>query len=81
MTGTIGHPFETGLDRSPANYVPLTPVSFLTRAASAFGNKTAVIDGKRRYTYRQLLDRCGRLASALTGLGIGRLDTVATSPK
>jgi acyl-CoA synthetase (AMP-forming)/AMP-acid ligase II len=55
----------------------LSPVSFLTRAASAFGNKTAVIDGKRRYTYRQLLDRCVRLASALVGLGVGRLDTVA----
>ena len=40
------HPFETGLDRNSANYVPLTPVSFLTRAASAFANKTAVIDGE-----------------------------------
>src|SRR5215468_2017496 len=77
MTATIAHPFESGLDRSPANYIPLSPVSFLTRAASAFGNKTAVIDGKRRYTYRQLLDRCVRLASALVGLGVGRLDTVA----
>jgi acyl-CoA synthetase (AMP-forming)/AMP-acid ligase II len=77
MTETIAHPFETGLDRTPANYVPLTPVSFLTRAASAFGNKTAVMDGTRRYTYRQLLDRCVRLASGLAGLGVGRLDTVA----
>jgi len=77
MTGTSAHPFETGLDRSPANYIPLTPVSFLTRAASAFANKIAVIDGERRYTYRELLDRCVRLASALAGLGIGRLDTVA----
>ena len=77
MTATIAHPFESGLDRSPANYIPLSPVSFLTRAASAFGNKTAVIDGKRCYTYRQLLDRCVRLASALVGLGVGRLDTVA----
>ena len=77
MTGTSAHPFETGLDRSPANYIPLTPVSFLTRAASAFANKIAVIDGGRRYTYRELLDRCVRLASALAGLGIGRLDTVA----
>src|SRR6476620_9166312 len=77
MTGTSAHPFETGLDRSSANYVPLTPVSFLTRAASAFANKTAVIDGERRYTYTQLHDRCVRLASALAGLGVKRLDTVA----
>src|SRR6201987_5070813 len=77
MTGTSAHPFETGLDRNPANYIPLTPVSFLTRAASAFANKIAVIDGERRYTYTQLHDRCVRLASALAGLGVKRLDTVA----
>ena len=77
MTGTGAHPFETGLDRSSANYVPLTPVSFLCRAASAFANKTAVIDGERRYTYAQLYDRCIRVASALSGLGVKRLDTVA----
>jgi fatty-acyl-CoA synthase len=71
------HPFETNLDRNPANYVPLTPVSFLTRAASAFADKVAVIDGERRYTYLQLLDRCTRLASALARLGVGHLDTVA----
>jgi fatty-acyl-CoA synthase len=77
MTETSAHPFETGLDRGPANYIPLTPVSFLTRAASAFADKTAVIDGTRQYTYRELRDRCVRLASALAGLGVGRLDTVA----
>ena len=71
------HPFETNLDRHPSNYVPLSPVSFLTRAASAFADKVAVIDGARRYTYAQLLDRCVRLASALTQLGVKRLDTVA----
>jgi fatty-acyl-CoA synthase len=77
MTGTSDHPFETGLDRNSANYVPLTPVSFLCRAASAFANKTAVVDGERRYTYTQLHDRCVRLASALAKLGVKRLDTVA----
>ena len=77
MTATSAHPFEAGLDRSPANYVPLTPVSFLRRAANAFANKTAVIDGERRYTYAQLHDRCVRLASALAGLGVKSLDTVA----
>ena len=77
MTETSAHPFETGLDRGPANYIPLTPVSFLTRAASAFADKTAVIDGTREYTYRELRDRCVRLASVLAGLGVGRLDTVS----
>ena len=37
------HPFETDLDRTGANFVPLTPVSFLARAASGFANKTAVV--------------------------------------
>ena len=71
------HPFETNLDRHPSNYIPLSPVSFLTRAASAFANKLAVIDGERRHTYAQLLDRCIRLASGLAQLGVKRLDTVA----
>ena len=76
MTLRDAHPFETRLDPTPANYVPLTPVSFLVRAANSFAEKVAVVDGERRYTYKQLLDRCTRLASALTTLGIGRLDTV-----
>jgi fatty-acyl-CoA synthase len=71
------HPFETGLDRTPANYVPLTPVSLLARAAAASGSGIAVIDGSRRLTYAELYTRCRRLASGLARLGIGRLDTVA----
>src|SRR6476469_222504 len=77
MNANDTHPFEANLDRQPSNYVPLSPVSFLTRAASAFANKLAVIDGERRYTYAQLRDRCTRLASALAQLGVKRLDTVA----
>ena len=60
-----------------ANYVPLTPLSFLTRAARVFPDKTAVIHGDRRYTYAELLDRCVRLASGLSGLGVSAGDTVA----
>ena len=71
------HPFETGLDRHPANFVPLSPVSFLRRAVSSFRDKTAVIDGERRFTYGELYDRCVRLAAALADRGVGRLDTVA----
>jgi fatty-acyl-CoA synthase len=77
MTLKDAHAFETGLAPHPANFVPLSPVSFLNRAASAFVEKVAVIDGPRSFTYAQLLDRCVRLASALTTLGVGRLDTVA----
>ncbi len=75
--GGTAHPFETGLDRRAANYVPLTPVSFLARAASSFGQRIAVIDGDRRLTYAALYERCRRLASSLAARGIGRLDTVA----
>jgi fatty-acyl-CoA synthase len=74
---TTGHPFETGLDRHPANFVPLSPVSFLRRAVSSFRDKTAVIDGERRFTYGDLHERCARLAAALADRGVGRLDTVA----
>src|SRR4030081_3551360 len=77
MTLKDVHAYETGLDPHPANFVPLSPVSFLNRAASAFADKVAVIDGPRSFTYAQLLDRCVCLASALTTLGVGRLDTVA----
>ena len=71
------HPFETGLDRGPANYVSLSPVSFLRRSVDAFRDKVAVIDGERSFTYGALYERCVRLASALKLRGVGRLDTVA----
>ena len=71
------HPFETDLDRTGANFVPLTPVSFLARAAASLASKTAVIDGERQFTYQQLFERAKRLASALQKRGVRRLDTVA----
>jgi len=74
---TAGHPFETGLDRHPANFVPLSPISFLRRAVSSFRDKIAVIDGERQLSYADLYERCVRLAAALADRGIGRLDTVA----
>ncbi len=60
-----------------ANHVPLTPVSFLKRAARFFADRVAVIDRDRQFTYRQFNERCRRLASALSKAGIGRGDTVA----
>src|SRR4051812_27622283 len=65
------------LERNAANYVPLTPVSFLKRSAHVFGDRTAVIHGERRYSYRELMERCVRLASALSRLGVRQGDTVA----
>src|ERR1700723_2287003 len=77
MDQLTDHPFETGLDRHPANFVPLSPISFLRRSVESFRDKVAVIDGERRITYGALQDRCVRLASALAARGVGRLDTVA----
>jgi fatty-acyl-CoA synthase len=65
------------LSRSAANFVPLTPLSFLRRAATFFAGATAVIHGGRRFTYAQFEIRCRRLADALARAGIGRGDTVA----
>ena len=60
-----------------ANFVPMTPVSFLTRAASFFGDRTAVVHGARRYNYREMDQRCRRFAHALQKRGVQRGDTVA----
>jgi fatty-acyl-CoA synthase len=69
--------YERDLDRVPANFVPLTPLSFLARSASVYPEKTAVIHGERTFTYAQFYARCRRLASALARRGIGLGDTVA----
>jgi fatty-acyl-CoA synthase len=65
------------LDKCAANFVPLSPVSFLKRADAFFGARTAVVHGERRFSYRDLYARSRRLAHALTKAGIGRGDTVA----
>src|SRR5262249_4906063 len=72
--------YETGLDRVGANYVPLTPLSFLARAATVYPLKTAVIHGERRFAYERFYARCRRRASALTRRDIGVGDTVAVMP-
>ncbi len=69
--------FEQNLEPNAANSAPLTPLSFLRRAAAVYPDKTAVIHGPQGFTYRELHERSCRLASALTGRGIGRGDTVA----
>ncbi len=69
--------FDQNLDPNPANYVPLSPVSFLARAAQIYPNRVAVIHGDRRTTYAQFAERARRLASALAKAGVGKGDTVA----
>ena len=69
--------YDIGLDRTPANFAPLTPLSFLKRTASVYPDRLAVVHGERRFTWRETERRCRALASALTGLGIGKGDTVA----
>lgn len=69
---------ETGLKKNAANYVPLTPLSHLRRAAHVFSDVPAVVYGKHRKTYAAYYDRCTRLASALAGMGVKPGDVVAT---
>ncbi|WP_299698738.1 AMP-binding protein [uncultured Tateyamaria sp.] len=69
---------ETGLGKTAANYVPLTPLSHLRRAASVFADRVAVIYGSHRVTYAQYYERCTRLASALAAKGVAPGDVVAT---
>src|SRR5579864_8509844 len=71
------NPYEIGLDRNAANYVPLSPLAFLERTAAVYPARTSVIHGARRYTWAETQERCRRLASALRKRGIGRGDTVA----
>jgi len=70
-------PYDTDLDRNPANFQPLTPLTFLERAAAVYPDHTAVIHGKLRRNYADLYARTRRLASALARRGIGRGDTVS----
>ena len=70
-------PYDIDLDRNPANYQPLTPLSFLARAAEVYPDATAIIHGARSWKYRQFDARAKQLASALACRGIKRGDTVS----
>ncbi len=69
---------ESGLEKRRANYVPLTPLSHLTRAAQLFPDREAVVYGSHRKTYAEYRARASQLASALTGIGVKSGDVVAT---
>jgi acyl-CoA synthetase (AMP-forming)/AMP-acid ligase II len=68
---------ETGLEKRPANFVPLTPLSHLIRAAQVFPERTAVVDGAFRATYAEYFTRVTQLASSLSKRGINPGDVVA----
>jgi len=70
------NPYEQNLDKNAANYAPLTPLTFLERAAYVYPDRVAVIHGKRRYSWSEIYARCRRLGSALVRRGIGQGDTV-----
>jgi 3-(methylthio)propionyl---CoA ligase len=69
---------ESGLDKTAANHVALTPLSHLRRAAQVFADDLAVVYGHHRKTYAEYHDRCTRLASALAAMGVNPGDVVAT---
>lgn len=77
MATPEGSIFAKDLDRTAANFVPLSPVSFLLRAARIYPQRVAIIHGSRRLTYASFLERTRRLASALARQGVGAGDTVA----
>jgi len=68
---------EVSFDKGPANYEPLSPVSFLDRTAQVYPEEIAWIYGSQRTSYREFSERCHRLASALSKRGVGPGDTVA----
>ena len=72
-----GHPFNTDLDKNDANYVALSPLSFLNRSASTFRNRTSMIYGNQKFTWHETKERCLRLASALKKRGIKKGDTIS----
>jgi len=69
--------YETDLEKNPANYQPLTPITFLDRAARTFPEQTAIIHGKSRTSYDEFYARARKLASALAQKGVGKGDTVS----
>ncbi len=73
----MANPYETDLDRNPANYQPLTPLAHLERAALVFPDHVAIIHGRMRMTYATFYERSRRLASALAAGGIRKGDTVS----
>src|SRR5262249_36912528 len=69
--------YERDLDKTPANYAPLTPLQFVERSAAVYPDSMALIHGARRQSWGETYARCKKLASALEKVGIGVGSTVA----
>lgn len=69
--------YDFDLEKCAANYQSMSPVGFVARSATAYPEKVAVIDGERRFTYSEFYERCRRLSSALSNLGVTKGDTVS----
>jgi fatty-acyl-CoA synthase len=77
MSEHPSNPYELGLDKNAANFTPLTPSTFIERAAAVYSNRVATIHGPVRWTWAETYRRCRQLASALHQRGIGKGHTVA----
>ena len=69
--------YDQNLDKNKANFVPLTPLSFLERAKDIYPNYEALIYEDKKYTWSEIYKRCTKFASALEKIGIGEGDTVS----
>ena len=69
--------YETNLDKNKANYVPLTPLTFLKRATEIYPNYEAIVYEDRSYTWAEVYKRSVKFASALSKIGIKKGDTVS----
>ena len=69
--------YDEDLGKNAANYVPLSPVSFVERSAEVYADLPAVVHGSRRYSWRETRERAARLAAALRALGVQRGTTVS----
>ncbi len=69
--------FDQSLARNEANFAPLSPLSFIERAADVYPDRLAIVHGPLRQSWRQTYIRCIRLGSALRTAGVAKNDTVA----
>ena len=69
--------YDKNLGKNKANFVPLTPISFLERAKDIYPNYEAIVYEERKYTWSEVYKRCIKFASALEKVGIGKGDTVS----
>jgi fatty-acyl-CoA synthase len=71
------NPFDSNLDKNPANHIPLSPLTFLERSAMIHPEHTAWVHGKSRKSYGEFFNRCRQFASALSKRGLGKGDVVS----